>query len=107
MCNIRRHGVVNYENSCIRAVLNNAVTHTRDVDEGHIAASNVYFVRRTSFVEPSTHILVGPAAPFFQTFLLNNPLFAAGWSIVLCRTLSHMFGVPQQPPQHDSLLATI
>ena len=30
-----------------------------------------------------------------------------GWSIVLNRTPAHLFGVPQQPPQHDSLLAII
>lgn len=61
-------------------------------------------LRRTSFVEHSTHLLVGPAVPFMQAFLL---LSSADWSIVLHRTLAHLFGVPRQPPQDDSLLAII
>ncbi|KAH9165474.1 PTPLA-domain-containing protein [Lactarius sanguifluus] len=50
----------------------------------------------------------GSAAPLIQAYLVAyNLLSAAGWSIVLYQTLAHLFGAPQQPPQHDSLFATI
>ncbi|KAH9036752.1 PTPLA-domain-containing protein [Lactarius deliciosus] len=50
----------------------------------------------------------GTPAPLIQAYLVAyNLLSAAGWSLVLYQTLAHLFGAPQQPPQHDSLLATI
>ena len=48
---------------------------------------------------------VSLGAPLVQPYLVAyNLLSAAGWSLVLYRTLAHLFGAPQQTQLHDSFL---
>ena len=59
----------------------------------------MFILRCISFVKPSTHPLVGPAAPFIRTFLLYSLLSAAGWSIVL-------YPYPRPPLWHAAATTT-
>ena len=57
-------------------------------------------ITKNNNANPNTE---SPTAPLIQVYLVAyNLLSAAAWSIVLYRTLAHLFGAPQQP-----LLATI